>query len=96
MIGKMYKLKVYDNILSYTHSNGRIINEVYIPEIQIIFNSDGYIFSNNTHRSEDDKIINVNINNEIAMNMLEYINNKNNLTNFTKEFFKKVDKYIIK
>jgi hypothetical protein len=40
MMGKLYKVKVYDSVMDLVHQSGRTIKEIYIPDLDLTFNHD--------------------------------------------------------
>ena len=43
MLGKKYRLPVVKSTLDYLHSMYYLIEEIYLPEVGIAFNEEGYV-----------------------------------------------------
>lgn len=50
--GKRYRVPVVESVLEYFHSVYHVVEEVYVPEVGLAFNEEGYVFE---VRREDER-----------------------------------------
>lgn len=93
--GIQYKLVVYDDF-DDINSFGRIITEVFIPSVNIIFNSDGYTFRHYKGRQKDWELDmrTIQIDSKLVEKLTEFVAIKakydeklQDVTNITRNFF---------
>jgi len=65
----IYELEIFDNVIDKVHNMGRLITEVYVPEMHICFNNENGIFSTDKIRNEKSTEIEVD---KGVINLIEY------------------------
>ena len=81
-----YEVEVHDSTLSISHSwMKRKIKEAFIPDYDICFNEDGYVFENNEPRNKNYKEVDID---EEVIDVLEaYLEIKEDLDSVISDFF---------
>lgn len=51
--GLKYEITVYEGFHAFNHRCGKVINEIFIPSLCIIFNSEGFVFYSEEARNTD-------------------------------------------
>lgn len=94
MKAKRYHVRVYESPLDVSHDFGHIIEEVFIPDLEICFNSEGHVFKQESAR--DKEIQDVEVDDYIANTLAAFIERKSTVENWITSFFsdEKTEDYV--
>lgn len=87
MLAKKYQVEVHESALERSHNMGRVIEEVFIPELGICFNDQGFAFKYHEIRNETKDAEDIEIDDNRANRIAIHVNRHEELQDWLKLFF---------
>ena len=90
MKAKKYKIKVYDSELNISHNYGEVINEVFIPELEICFNEKYNVFrwyNDSRWKIHSNEVEDIEIDDSVAQKLNTFVKRKESMTKWIDGFF---------
>lgn len=81
-----YKILIYEGTMDFIHHAGNIIEEIFIPDENIVFNTQA-VFKSGKHRGEGEIRIEIEIDDKFVNILKKYLKYKDKIEEERKKYF---------